>query len=153
MPIGLLSSALRDALHNDQPDQIEPNLTKRPKATRYGELDTCLLSAMPSGSLKMIATLLRLEARLCSQSLWRAMERQDIEVFHLLLESGWDINSHDFELTAIQWVLSYYSILASEAKTLLMIVVAQCGMKLPSDGSLTTAQILMFAHATIPGHQ
>jgi hypothetical protein len=153
MPIVLLSSALRDALQNDQPDQIEPNLTKRPKATRYGELDRCLYDAMPSGSLKMIATLLRLEARLCSLSLWRAVERQDSEVFDLLLESGWDINSHDFEYTGVQWVLSYYSILASEAKTLLMIVVAQCGMNLLSAGSLTTARILTFAHAAIPGYQ
>jgi hypothetical protein len=50
----------------------------------------------------MIATLLRLEARLCSHALHRAMERQDIEVFHLVLESGWDINSTICSLAALQ---------------------------------------------------
>jgi hypothetical protein len=73
-----------------------------PKATRWAELDRCLLTVMPSGSLEMIAKLLYLGARLLRDSLSAVLTSQDPVVFELSVKAGWDMVSTEFERAASQ---------------------------------------------------
>jgi hypothetical protein len=59
---------------------------------------------MPEGSLEMIKRLIQLGARLSSVSLHSTIKREEPAVFAFLIESGWDINSTEFEVSVLQYV-------------------------------------------------
>lgn len=97
-----LSSILQDVIRTNQSESIEVHLTKSPTVTRQAELVACLNLAMLEGSTEMIGLLLDLGAELSVYSLASAVARQEPEVFRLLIDSGWDINSTMSSLSAIQ---------------------------------------------------
>ncbi|KAH3995362.1 hypothetical protein HBI70_178240 [Parastagonospora nodorum] len=104
-----LSGSLKDAIRMNQPDLIESSMTKGPinMGTRQKELDACLELSMPTGTLEVIERLLTLGARLVPDSLFAAVARQEPEVFQLLIEFGWDINSTRFSHAAIHHAVDH----------------------------------------------
>jgi hypothetical protein len=92
----------QDALRANDLTSIKASLLRMPPAERQNELDECLIFAMPQCSLELIKTLLDLGAKLKRASFHKAFERGDTAVFKLLIEAGWDMNSTEFQLTALQ---------------------------------------------------
>jgi hypothetical protein len=97
-----LSVAMQRAFRSNELATIEAEVAKLPSATRQEELNTCLTLAMPQGSIEMIELLVNLGARLDQHSLYAAIRREDPSLLQLLVDSGWDINSNNFERPAIQ---------------------------------------------------
>jgi len=96
-----LTDALKDAIHNNDPANIRANLPQGTGADQI-KLDECLILAIPKSSLETIELLLEHGAQLKSHSFFGAIARGDPNVFELLIESGWDINSTAYEGTAVQ---------------------------------------------------
>jgi hypothetical protein len=97
-----VSAALKAAIHANDLAHIRSNL---PQGTNCQlELNECLTLAMPDGSHETIGLILQLGAKLKAVSLRAAITRSDPAVFQLLIDSGWDINSTEFELSAVQYV-------------------------------------------------
>jgi hypothetical protein len=96
------TSLLHDAIQSNDLSRIESSLSDWPSASRQDELNASLVMAMPQGSLETIKLLLTLRAKLKSASFHSAVVREDAAVFELLIESGWDIDSTEFELSAVQ---------------------------------------------------
>ena len=99
--MGLLSDIMQQAIKSNDLEKIRAEFSTRPIASQ-GELDDCLILAMPQGSLEMIELLLQLGSRLKQASFLSAINRDDPTVFRLLIASGWDINSTAFERSAVQ---------------------------------------------------
>jgi hypothetical protein len=97
-----LPKSLKQAVLGGDVQKIEAYLTKRPAAERPSELDICLTLAMPHGCIPVIKRLVELGAQLNIFSLGNAMERGEHEVLQILVDSGSDINSTEFESGAIQ---------------------------------------------------
>jgi hypothetical protein len=57
---------------------------------------------MPQGSIQTIKTLLNLGAKVDVLSIHSAIVRGEPTVFQLLVDSGWDINSTEFESATVQ---------------------------------------------------
>jgi hypothetical protein len=91
-----LSPAMHRAFESNQSAVVEAEAAKLLPATRQEELDTCLGLAMPSGSMEMIELLLNLGAKLDVHSLHAAIKREDPSLFQLLVDSGWNVNSDEF---------------------------------------------------------
>ncbi|KAI4917882.1 uncharacterized protein J4E92_008819 [Alternaria infectoria] len=60
---------------------------------------------MPSGTIEMIDTLLKHGATLSFLAFLEAFEREETAVFQKLIDYGWDVDSTEFELPAVQLVL------------------------------------------------
>jgi hypothetical protein len=67
-------------------------LDEMPADQARGELDAGLSIAMPKNSLAAIQLLLQYGANLDHDSFRAALTREEIAVFQLLLDCGWDIN-------------------------------------------------------------
>jgi hypothetical protein len=97
-----LSVDIQRAFQSNDLAAIEAEVAKLPKARRQEELNTCLALAMPHGSMEMIRFLLNLGAKLEVTALDAALEREDPGLLQLLVASGWNVNSRDFECPAVQ---------------------------------------------------
>ncbi|KAF1846344.1 ankyrin, partial [Cucurbitaria berberidis CBS 394.84] len=75
------------------------------------ELDECLTSVMPEGSLGMIKILVRHGSKLTIFSFFKAIRREEPAVFQLLIDHGWNIDSTEFEVTAVHAALRHDKLL------------------------------------------
>jgi hypothetical protein len=96
------TSILQDAIGSNNPAGIESSLSECSATNRQDELNASLVQAMPHGSLETIQLLLTLGAKLKSTSFYSAIAREDAAMLQLLIDFGWDIDSTEFELSAIQ---------------------------------------------------
>lgn len=92
---------IQNALSSDDVDGVRAWLESHPSPS-YEVLQECLLLAMPSGSLEMIDTLLNHGATLSFLAFLAAFERKETAVFQKLIDYGWDVDSTEFELPAVQ---------------------------------------------------
>jgi len=92
---------IQDALSSDDVDGVRAWLERHPPPS-YKILQECLLLAMPSGSLEMIDTLLKHGATLSFLAFLEAFERKETAVFQKLIDCGWNVDSTEFELPAVQ---------------------------------------------------
>jgi hypothetical protein len=93
---------LRDAVPANDLEAIESSLANLPSHRYHDELKESLTLAMPSGSYATIKLLLDHGAKLEQASFHAATIREDTGIFQLLIDSGWDIDSTEFNYTAIQ---------------------------------------------------
>jgi len=93
--------AIQNALSSDDVDQVRAWLERHPPSS-YETLQECLLLAMPSGSIEVIDTLLKHGATLSFLAFVEAFERKETAVFQKLIDYGWDVDSTEFELPAVQ---------------------------------------------------
>jgi hypothetical protein len=96
-----LSPNLQDAIVIDDLESVKARLCQEPAASQ-GDLDACLVLAMPSSSLEIIKLLLQLGAKLKPASWSSIFNRGDPAVFQLLIDAGWDIDSTERERPAVQ---------------------------------------------------
>jgi ankyrin repeat protein len=97
-----MNTKLRDAVQADHPEAIEESLAEVPADRFQDELNDSLILAMPTGSHATIKLLLDHGAKLKRASFHAAMAREDTGVLQLLVDSGWDIDSNEFTLSAVQ---------------------------------------------------
>jgi hypothetical protein len=95
-----ISAALTAAIDADDLADIRSNLPR--DTASQDELNECLILAMPESSLDTIGLLLQRGAKLKSGSFFDMIARGDTAVFQLLIDSGWDIDSTDFEVSSVQ---------------------------------------------------
>jgi ankyrin repeat protein len=98
----VLPETLQEVLRHNNLDAVEANLARSPATKRQEELNESLVIAMPNGNLDMIKLLLLLGAKLKEASFHRAVAREEAAVFQLLIEAGWDIDSTEYEMSAVQ---------------------------------------------------
>jgi hypothetical protein len=98
----LLTDTLQEAIRHNNLDAIEANLARSPTTKRQEELNESLVLAMPNGTLDTIKLLLVLGAKLKRTSFLRAVAREEVAVFQLLVEAGWDIDSTEYQRSAVQ---------------------------------------------------
>lgn len=96
-----LSNEVQDIIEANDASKLEARLSEDPALTQE-ELNKCLESVMSNGSLDMIKVLLQHGSRMNVFAFFKAMRREDPAVFQLLIDNGWDINSTEFELSAVQ---------------------------------------------------
>lgn len=96
-----LSKELQDILSANDSAGFEVYMSKH-SGISQAELDRCLGSVMPAGSLDMIKVLLDHGSKLTVSSTHFAIARQDSALFQLLLDHGWDINSTEFGRSPVQ---------------------------------------------------
>jgi len=92
---------IQNSLSSNDVDPVRAWLERHPPPS-YEVLQECLLLAMPSGSLEMIDTLLKHGATLSFLAFIEPFEREETAVFQKLIEYGWDVDSTEFELPAVQ---------------------------------------------------
>lgn len=95
-----LPKMLHDAIERSELKAIDASLSAG--SLTQDELDQCLVVAMPKSSLDTIKLLLNHGTCLKEDAFHAAIHREEPAVFQLLIEAGWDINSTEFDLTAIQ---------------------------------------------------
>jgi hypothetical protein len=98
----VLTYKVQEALRHNNLDAVEANLVRSPATKRQEELNESLTLAMPHGTLDMIKLLLLLGANLKQASFHSAVAREEAAVFQLLVEAGWDIDSTEYEMSAVQ---------------------------------------------------
>lgn len=98
-----LPEDLRIMVEASDISRLETRLTG-PPVVGQEELDECLSAAMPAATISCIRTLLIHGAKPKAWSLGEAMAREDVAIFQLLVDHGWDINSAKYGRPAIQSV-------------------------------------------------
>ncbi|KAH7063893.1 ankyrin repeat-containing domain protein [Paraphoma chrysanthemicola] len=99
-----LSTSLHDAIVGNDMESLRAELTSHPNIGRK-QLDACLALAMPSSHMDVIKVLLHVGARLNYRAFCAMIAREDPNVFQLLVDFGWDIDSTQFESTALHHAL------------------------------------------------
>jgi len=94
-------AAVQDAISSNDVEVVRAWLKRHPPPS-YNALQECLLLAMPNGSLEMIDTMLKHGATVSFLAFLEAFEREETAVFQKLIDYGWDIDSTEFELPAVQ---------------------------------------------------
>ena len=89
-------------MRDDDLDAIQTCLDRVPLAEKNAILKECIALAMSQSALKATKALFSQGAALTSRALWTAIDKENLDVLQALLEAGWDINSTQFELAAIQ---------------------------------------------------
>jgi hypothetical protein len=97
-----LAQPLQDALRDDDLDAIQICLEQVPLAEKSATLEECLALAMSQCARNATKVLFGLGAALRSRALWTAIDEEKIDVLQALLDGGWNINSTEFGLAAIQ---------------------------------------------------
>jgi hypothetical protein len=95
-----LSADLKEAIQANDFDRLEAALDVRPSVSQE-KLDECLKAAMPEASTDIIRLLLQRGAKLQMWSYGQAITRSEPEVFQLLMDHGWDIDSTEFGRPAV----------------------------------------------------
>lgn len=98
----VINDPLRDAVQENDLGAIELSLAEVPAHIFHDELDGSLILAIPAGSHATIELLLKHGAKLKCASFHAAVAREDTDVFQLLIDSGWNIDSTMFNFTAVQ---------------------------------------------------
>lgn len=96
-----LPADLQEAIRRNDLDAIKLSLSD-PQNTSQEALNACLNLAMLEASSQTINLLLQQGARLSVISHGDLYQRDDPAVFQSLIDTGWNINSTDFELSAVQ---------------------------------------------------
>ncbi|CAO2649935.1 Nn.00g012270.m01.CDS01 [Neocucurbitaria sp. VM-36] len=105
-----LSGELQTIINSNDANALEAHLSRDP-ALDQEELNKCLELAMPDGSLDTIRVLLQHGSKLNVFAYSKAIAREDPAVFQLLIDHGWDINSTEFENSAVHSSLSHPNLL------------------------------------------
>jgi hypothetical protein len=87
-----VKDTLRYAVQANDLEAIESSLADLPSHRYHDELKESLTLAIPAGS----------HATIKLASFHAAVAREDTGVFQLLIDSGWDIDSTEFNYTAVQ---------------------------------------------------
>lgn len=97
-----LAEALQHAIRNDDLEAIQASLAQIPFSAKPATLKECLVLAMHHRALEATKFLFGLGAKLRDFALWRAIEKENTDVLQALLDAGWNINSTEFGIAAIQ---------------------------------------------------
>jgi hypothetical protein len=97
-----VKDTLRYAVQANDLEAIESSLADLPSHRYHDELKESLTLAIPAGSHATIKLLLDCGAKLEQASFHATVAREDTGVFQLLIDSGWDIDSTEFNYTAVQ---------------------------------------------------
>lgn len=97
-----LAQALQHAIRNDDLEAIQGSLAQIPSAEKPATLKECLVLSMRHRALEAIKFFFGLGAKLRDFALWRVIDKEDTDVLQALLDAGWNINSTEFGIAAIQ---------------------------------------------------
>jgi hypothetical protein len=98
----VLTDTLQEAIRYNNLDAVKADLARSPTTRRQEDLNESLILAMPDGALDTIKLLLGLGAKLKRASFHSAVAREEVAVFQLLVEAGWDIDSTEYQRSAVQ---------------------------------------------------
>ena len=98
-----IPNEIQDAIKSNDLKPLRKWLRQWPDP-EYEAKQDCLKLAVRESSVATIKTLLSHGATLATSSFHKAIEREEPEVFQQLLDHGWDINSTEFEGTALVFV-------------------------------------------------
>ncbi|KAJ4364158.1 hypothetical protein N0V83_009613 [Neocucurbitaria cava] len=101
-----LSDHLQGILEANDRIALEAYLSDNANISQ-GELDQCLTSTMPKGSLDMLKILLEKGAKLTRFSYWDAIKREEPATLQLLVDHGWNIDSTEFGTPPVHAALNF----------------------------------------------
>lgn len=81
---------------------VERSIRNEQMRQHQQHLNDQLSLIIPQGSFQAIKALLQQGAKLDERAMWAAVGREDVELFEMLVEFGWDIESTEGSKCAVQ---------------------------------------------------